>query len=51
MAGQYGNAQVTVQRLEIVEIKEDLNVILIKGAIPGPNGRLVEVKKTAKPKK
>jgi len=51
MPGQYGNARVTVQRLEIVEIKEDLNVILIKGAIPGPNGQLVEVRKTVKPKK
>ncbi len=51
MAGQYGNTRVTVQRLEIVEIKEDMNVILIKGAIPGANGQLVEVKKTVKPKK
>ncbi|MBU2646377.1 50S ribosomal protein L3 [bacterium] len=51
MPGQYGNATVTVQRLEIVDVNQDLNVILIKGAIPGPKGRLVEVRKTVKPKK
>ncbi len=51
MSGQYGNARVTIQRLEIVDINPDLNVLLIKGGIPGPNGRLVEVRKTAKPKK
>ncbi len=48
MSGQYGNARVTVQGLEIVEINQDLNVLLIKGAIPGANGRLVEVKRTTK---
>jgi large subunit ribosomal protein L3 len=51
MSGQYGNARVTVQRLEIVDVNPDLNVLLIKGGIPGPNGRLVEVRKTAKPRK
>lgn len=51
MPGQYGNARVTVQRLEVVDVNTDLNVLLIKGGIPGPNGRLVEVRKTAKPKK
>ena len=50
MAGQYGNARVTVQGLEIVEINKDLNVLLVKGAIPGPNGRFVEVRRTAKGK-
>lgn len=48
MAGQYGNVRVTVQGLEIVDVNKDLNVLLIKGAIPGPNGRFVEVRKTAK---
>lgn len=51
MPGQYGNARVTIQRLEVVDVNTDLNVLLIKGAIPGPNGQLVEVKRTAKPKK
>ena len=48
MAGQYGNVKVTVQGLEIVDVNKELNVLLIKGAIPGPNGRYVEVRKTAK---
>lgn len=48
MAGQYGNARVTVQGIEIVEINKDLNVLLVKGAVPGPNGRFVEVRRTKK---
>jgi len=48
MGGQYGNKQVTVQGLEIVNIDTELNILLIKGSIPGPNGRLVTVKKTVK---
>ncbi len=48
MAGHYGNERVTVQNLEIVEVNQDLGVILVKGAIPGPKGRLVEVKRSIK---
>ncbi|MGK0290085.1 MAG: large subunit ribosomal protein L3 [bacterium] len=44
MPGHYGNTQVTVQGLEIVDIRPELNAILVKGGIPGPSGRLVEVK-------
>jgi len=51
MPGQYGNATETVQRLTIVNINKDLNVLLIKGAVPGPNGQLVEIRKTVKPVK
>jgi len=48
MPGHYGNARVTVQNLEIIEIRPEMGVILVKGAIPGPSGRLVEIKKAAK---
>ncbi len=48
MAGQHGNARVTVQGLKVIDIDKELNVLLVKGGIPGPNGRLVEVKKTTK---
>lgn len=48
MPGQYGNAKVTVQGLEVVDIKPELNVMLVKGGIPGPNGRIVEVKPAVK---
>lgn len=51
MAGQYGNKRVTAQRCEIVDVNKDLNVLLIKGSIPGPNGRLVRVRRTRKPQK
>lgn len=51
MPGQHGNSRVTVQRLEVIDVNTDLNVLLIKGSIPGPNGRLVEVRKTVKPQR
>ena len=48
MPGQYGNAQVTVRGLYIVDILRDDNILLIKGAVPGPTGRTVSVLKTKK---
>jgi large subunit ribosomal protein L3 len=45
MAGRMGNAQVTVRNLEIVKVDKDDNVIAIKGAIPGPNGGYVMVRR------
>ena len=47
-AGQMGNEQVTVQNLDIVMIDEELNLIAVRGAIPGPKGGLVTVRSTAK---
>ena len=44
MAGQYGNEKVTTVGLELLEIRPDENLLLIKGAIPGANGGLVIVK-------
>lgn len=44
MAGHYGAATVTVVGLEVVEIRPDDNLLLIKGSIPGPNGGVVVVK-------
>lgn len=44
MAGQYGNEQVTTVGLELLEVRADENLLLIKGAIPGANGGLVIVK-------
>ena len=48
LPGQMDNVQVTVQNLEIVKVIEDKNLILVKGAIPGPKGGTVEVKSTIK---
>ncbi len=45
MGGQMGNEQVTVRNLEIVSVDTDDNVIAVKGAIPGPNGGYVIVRR------
>ncbi len=44
MAGVWGGEQVTVSGLELVEIRQNDNLLLIKGAIPGANGSLVVIK-------
>ena len=46
MAGHLGSETVTTVGLEVVEIRKDDNLLLIKGAIPGPNGGLVVVKES-----
>lgn len=48
MAGQYGNSRSTVRNLELVRIDTDSNLLLIRGAVPGPNGGFVEVRETNK---
>ena len=48
MPGHMGVDQVTVQNLDIVKVDPELNMIVIRGAIPGPKGGLVYVKSTAK---
>jgi large subunit ribosomal protein L3 len=45
-AGQMGNEQVTVQNLDIVHIDSDLNMIAVRGAVPGPKGGIVYLKNT-----
>ena len=47
-AGQMGVDQVTVQNLDVVKVDADLNMIVIRGAIPGPKGGLVYIKSTVK---
>ena len=48
MAGHYGVERVTVQNLEIVKVDAERNLLLIKGAVPGPNGGLLEVRNACK---
>ena len=48
MAGHYGVERVTVQNLEIVKVDAERNLLLIKGAVPGPNGGLLIVRDTCK---
>ena len=48
MAGHMGNKKVTVQNLEIVRVDAENNLLLVKGAVPGPKKALVTVKATVK---
>lgn len=51
LPGRMGGERVTVQRLSIVRVDTNRNLLLIKGAIPGPKKGFVVVKETVKPKK
>lgn len=46
--GHYGHERVTIQNLEIVKVDAEKNVILVRGAVPGPKGGLITVKTTVK---
>jgi large subunit ribosomal protein L3 len=48
MAGRYGNTRTTVQSLTVHSIDADKGLLLIKGAVPGPNGGLILVRSAAK---
>ena len=48
MPGQMGGIQVTIQNLEIVRVDAEKNLILVKGAVPGPKKSLVTLKNTVK---
>jgi len=48
MPGQHGNKRVTTQNLRVVQIFADKNLVLVKGAVPGPNNGLVELRKAVK---
>jgi len=50
LPGRMGGQQVTVQRLTVVRVDTERNLILIKGGIPGPKGNLMMIKNTVKPK-
>ena len=46
MGGRMGTDNVTVRNLEIVEVDVEDNVILVKGAVPGPNGGYVVLRRS-----
>ena len=48
MPGQMGNERVTTQNLIIVDIRPEQNLILVRGAVPGPRNGLVEIRKGIK---
>jgi len=47
-AGQMGAEQVTIQNLDVVKVDASLNLIAVRGAIPGPKGGIVYLKNTVK---
>jgi len=46
MGGHMGNAQTTVRNLEVIEVDTEDNVLIVKGAVPGPNGGYVLVRRS-----
>jgi large subunit ribosomal protein L3 len=51
MAGQHGNARITVQNLMVAKVVADQNLLLIRGAVPGPNGGYLVIRKALKKQK
>ena len=51
LPGHMGHERVTVQRLSLVKVDADRNLLLIKGAVPGPKKGLLIIKETVKPNK
>ncbi|MCK9555129.1 50S ribosomal protein L3 [bacterium] len=51
LAGQMGNTRVTMLNLEVVDIRPEQNIMLVKGAVPGWDNGLVRIRKSVKIKK
>ena len=48
LAGQYGNEKVTVLNLEVVKVDKERNLLLVKGAVPGPVKGIVTIRNSVK---
>ena len=48
MAGHYGHTRVTVRNLEVVHFLKERNLLLVKGAVPGPNGGMLLIRVSRK---
>ena len=48
MAGHMGGVRVTVQNLEVVRVDAENNLLLVKGAVPGPKKSLVTIRESVK---
>jgi large subunit ribosomal protein L3 len=48
MGGRYGNEQVTMRNIRVVRLVEAENMVLVEGAVPGPNGGWVMIRPTKK---
>jgi large subunit ribosomal protein L3 len=45
MPGQHGAARTQARNLKVVDVRPEANLVLVKGAVPGPNGGIVIVEK------
>lgn len=48
LPGHMGNETITIQKLEVIKVDAERNVILVKGSIPGPKRGFVQIKETVK---
>ena len=48
MPGQMGNKKITIQNLEVVRVDAENNLLLVKGAVPGPKKAMITIKETVK---
>jgi len=48
MPGHMGSTQVTTQNLELVQVRKDDNLLLVRGSVPGPKGGIILVRKSIK---
>ena len=48
MPGQYGNVKTTMRNQKLVQVDAENNLLLIRGAVPGPNGGYVIIQETNK---
>ena len=48
MPGHMGSKKITIQNLEVVRVDAEKNLLLVKGAVPGPKKSLVTIKETVK---
>ena len=48
MAGRYGNARCTTRNLKVVRVDVENNLLVVRGAVPGPNGGYVTIRRTNK---
>jgi large subunit ribosomal protein L3 len=48
MAGRYGHERSTMRNLKVVSVDPEKNLIIVRGAVPGPNGSFLEIRQTNK---
>ena len=50
MPGHMGDKRVTTQNLQVMQVRAEENIILVKGSVPGANGGIITVKEALKKK-